>query len=557
MNAASVRIIPLGGISDVTKNMYVYEYYEGANLKDILIVDCGVGFPRGSELGVDLIIPDVTYLKDKTDKIRAILLTHGHEDHISALPFHYKAMGSPPVYSSKLTSHLVEQKFEETGQKLKVTQISYNKPYQFGVFNVQFIHTTHSIPDPMHVFIKTPIGNFYHGPDFKFDLTPPYGPPPDFSAITRAGDAGILCMLSDCLGSEREGSTQSESTIGATFDELISSTKGMFLMTTFSSNISRVRQCAEAAIKYNRKIVFLGRSMRQNMELSRAIGYFPVKQRFLLRENQIKSTPPKQLCVIAAGSQGQFGSALSKISEGRNKFIKIQKGDRVLFSSDPIPGNEEEVNGVIEKLYMMGADVIYPSIQEQLHTSGHGNQEELKLLMRLTRPKYLFPIGGEVRHQRQYLKLAQDCGFAESQVFTPRDGQTIVFNNSGTASYGENVDVKSLYVDSYGVGEAGNPVIRDRQTLGKEGIVVAIVPVSEGQGPTPTPQVVSKGFTFADGEDKTILQAKKLIELTLSAHKGSPISKPGLTQEIIRVLEKYFDSQMGRKPLICVEVITM
>lgn len=552
-----VRLIPIGGVTDVTKNMYVYELYKDNVLADIIIVDCGIGFPREKDLGVDLVIPDVSYLKDKTDKIRAVLLTHGHEDHISALSYHYKSLGSPPVYSGKLTAHFVEHKFIEAGLTLRVNRIDYLKTYQFGAFEARFIQLTHSIPDTTHIFIRTPVGNFYHGSDFKFDLTPPYGNPPDFYAITQAGSQGVLCLLSDCLGSEREGSTLSESAIGQTFEDHIRTAKGKFIMTTFSSNISRIRQCVEAAVKFNRKVCFLGRSMKQNTEVAADIGYLPIPKKFIVAEEKTKHIPANQLCLIVAGSQGQYGSALSKIASGNHRFIHISKGDKVLFSSDPIPGNEDAVNDVIEYLYVKGAEVIYPSIEEQLHASGHGNQEELKLLMRLTKPKYLFPIGGTVRHQRQYARLAKDLGFTDDKIFLLADSDTIVFEKQ-RAYLGDRVETKQIYVDAYGVGDVGNVILRDRETLGKEGIVFVVLATSGDMRLVRSPEFISRGFVYERDEVEMFAKAAKTVESIIAGKKGqATTANVNLEKEIISSLEQYFKKETGRFPLVCVQMVTV
>src|SRR3989344_433593 len=428
MNSFKLRFIPLGGVIGVTKNMYVYELYDNEILKDILIVDCGIGFPMEKELGVDFVIPDVSYLADKKDKIRAVLLSHGHEDHTSALPYHYETLGKPPVFASRLTAAFVENKFKEFKLPVNLNQIEESKEYQFGMFKVHYIRVTHSIPDTYHILIKTPVGNIYHGPDFKLDLTPPYGKAPDFYAITKAGKDGILCLLSDCLGAEHEGLTLSESIVGQTFEDEMRKTKGKFLMTTFSSNISRIRQCVEAAIKFNRKIVFLGRSMKENTRLASAIRYLSIPEKLTAKDNEVMRLPPNKICLIVAGSQGQYDSALSKLANDRNPNIKIKPGDKVIFSSDPIPGNETEVYALIEDLSVLGAEVIYSDIHDQLHASGHGNQEDLKFLVRFTDPAYFIPIGGTIRHQHQYQKLVTDLGYKKEQVFLLDEGEPVWFS---------------------------------------------------------------------------------------------------------------------------------
>lgn len=554
MDNYKLRFLPLGGVVGVTKNMYVYELYRGEKLQDILIVDCGIGFPMEKELGVDFVIPDVTYLTDKFDKIRGVILSHGHEDHTSALPYHYDKLGRPAIFSSKLTSVFVENRFKEFGQKVKVHAIDYKKEYEFGDFRVSFIPVTHSIPDTMHLLIKTPVGAIYHGTDFKFDLTPPYGSPPDFYAITKAGHEGVLCLMSDSLGSEEEGLTLSENIVGQTFENEMRNTKGKFIMTTFSSNISRIRQCVEAAIKFNRKTAFLGRSMRENTKLAASIGYLPIPDSLFAREEDLVKLPPSRICLIAAGSQGQYDSALAKLASDRNKFTKINSGDKVIFSSDPIPGNENEVYAVIEALSSRGADVVYSDIQSELHASGHGNKEDLKFLIRFTKPKYFIPIGGTVRHQRQYLRIVEELGYKKENVFLLSEGKTTWFTDQG-ARLGEVIETKNIYVDAYGVGDVGNIVLRDRQTLSKEGVVVVVLAVDSAGKLITRPKILSKGFVFGEGQDKLHNDAMSMVERILKPRGQMIVNLNNLRQEIGANLEDFLYKKTGRKPLVVVDVI--
>ncbi len=554
MSTFKLRFISLGGVIGVTKNMYVYELYENDSLKDILIIDCGIGFPMEKELGVDFVIPDISYLHDKTSKIRAVVLTHGHEDHTSALPYHYENLGKPQVYSSKLTATFVENKFKEFGKKLTVNQVQYGKEYVFGDFRVSCIRMTHSIPDTMHVLIKTPVGAIYHGPDFKFDLTPPYGSPPDFYEITKAGKEGVVCLLSDCLGAERPGLTLSESIVGQTFEDEMRKTKGKFIMTTFSSNISRIRQCVEAAIKFNRKIVFLGRSMRENTKLAASIGYLPIPQNLFGKEEEVMKLPPNKVCLIAAGSQGQYGSALSKLGTKQNPYVKIKPGDTIVFSSDPIPGNENEVYAAIEDLVLQGADVVYSDVADQLHSSGHGNQEDLKLLIRFTNPKYFIPIGGTVRHQRQYQKLAIELGYKKESVFMLDEGKTVWFTKQGVHE-GDVVETRNIYVDAYGVGDVGHTVLRDRKTLSSEGITFVFL-VMNAQGQLVVrPKILSRGFVFEKGEEKLYEGAIQLVEKHMKPKKERIFEINSIKRETISILEDFFYKERGRRPLVIVEVV--
>lgn len=555
MDTYKVRFIPLGGVIGVTKNMYVYEIYKNDSLQDILVVDCGIGFPQEKSLGVDFVIPDITYLKDKTEYIRAVVLTHGHEDHITALPFHYADLGRPPIYTAKLTKMFIEHKFAENGINVPVNIVDYKEEYKLGDFTLKFIKMTHSIPDTMHVLIKTPVGSFYHGQDFKLDLTPPYGDPPDFYEITKAGKDGVLCLFSDCLGSERDGLTLSESIVGQTFEDEMRKTKGKFIMTTFSSNISRIRQCVEAAIKFNRKIVFLGRSMRENTKVAGEIGYLPIPHSLFGREDEVSKLPPNKVCLIVAGSQGQYGSALSRLAEGHNKNIKIKPGDKVIFSSDPIPGNENEVYAVIEALAEQGAEVIYSDIQDQLHASGHGNRDDMRFLARFTNPKYFIPIGGTIRHQRQYQKLMSEMGYDKDSVLLLDEGETVWFTKN-KAELGEPVETKNIYVDAYGIGDVGNIVLRDRKTLSSEGMVVAFVVIDNQMQLTSRPKIISRGFVFEKGEEELFEKGTRLIERLMKPKSGHVISDlTSLKQELAANLEDFFHKEKGREPLVVVDVL--
>ncbi|MCX7955625.1 MAG: ribonuclease J [Patescibacteria group bacterium] len=554
MNKYKVRFVALGGIVGVTKNMYLYELYQENNLKDILIVDCGVGFPKEKELGVDFVIPDISYLQDKKDKIRAILLTHGHEDHIGALPYLYESLGMPTIFASKLTAVFLENKFKETKQRVFIEKINFDKIYSFGDFKINFIKITHSIPDTTHIVIKSPIGNFYHGSDFKLDLTPPYGSFPDFYQITKAGKEGILCLLSDCLGSERPGLTLSESIVGKTFEDEMRKTKGKFIMTTFSSNISRIRQCVEAAIKFNRKIIFLGRSMKESTKLASEIGYLPIPESLFANEEDLIRIPPNKICLIVAGSQAQYGSALTKLADKQNPYVKIMPGDKIIFSSDPIPGNENEVYALIEDLVSQGADVFYSDIADQLHSSGHGNQEDLKFLIRFTNPKYFIPIGGTIRHQKQYENLVNELGYDKKKVFSLNEGETVLFDNFG-AKKEDVIETKNIYIDAYGIGDVGNIVLRDRKTISTEGIVFAIIILGNNASLITEPRIFSRGFVFEKEEKDLYKNAKKIIEKIFKPKSGKIFDLGKLKREIIKSLEEYFFNQKGRKPLIVVEII--
>jgi len=554
MDKHKLRFVPLGGIVGVTKNMYLYELYEGSELKEILIVDCGIGFPEDKNLGVDYVIPDISYLRDKKEKIKGIILSHGHEDHISALPYYYQDLGEPEILSGKLTCAFVKNQFKEFGLKIKINEVMFNKTYIMGSFKIDFIRLTHSIPDTLHVFIETPVGNIYHGTDFKLDLTPPYGKSPDFKKMTSLSSKGVLCLLSDCLGSETQGLTLSESAVSKTFEEEMSKTKGKFIMTTFSSNISRIRQCIEIAVRYGRKIIFLGRSMRDNTKIAKEIGYLPFHNNIFIKEEEVKRFDPSRLCLIVAGSQGQYNSALMKLATNQNENIRLNKGDKVFFSSDPIPGNEKEVYFLIEQLMSKDVDVIYPDIKDQLHASGHGNQEDLKFLIRLVNPKFLIPIGGTIRHQRQYSLLAQDLGYKNEGIFLLREGETVIFDQEKMKK-GEKIKTENIYVDAYGVGDVGRLVLRDRKTLSSEGMVVLFAIMDEAKSLIVPPRIVTRGFIFEKKNEDIINEAEQVVVKYFSKGLNKNIGFDSIKKSITEELEELFLNKTGRKPIVITDII--
>ncbi len=556
MISYKLHFIPLGGIVGVTKNMYVYELYSDDKLKDIIIVDCGIGFPKEKELGVDFVIPDISYLMDKKQFIKAVLITHGHEDHTSALPLLYDDLGRPPVYASLLTSMFIENKFKDKHKKILVNRVNFNKEYIFGNFRISYLKMTHSIPDTTHIIIKTPVGTIYHGSDFKLDLTPPYGPGPDFYKITKAGYEGILCLLSDCLGSERDGLTLSENIVGQTFENEMRKTKGKFIMTTFSSNISRIRQCVDAAIKFNRKICFLGRSMRENTKIAANIGYLPIPESLFIKEEEVARYPAQKICLIVAGSQGQYGSALSKLADRQNKSIAIKSGDKIIFSSDPIPGNENGVYETIEQLVEEGADVVYSDIADQLHSSGHGNQEDLKFMVRFTNPKYFIPIGGTIRHQRQYENLVEQLSYNKKDVFSLNEGETVWFVKN-KAYKGDKIETKNIYVDAYGIGDVGSVILRDRKTLATDGIVFALSIIDNKGALLGPPKIFSRGFVFEKEENRLYSEAQKIVEGVFQLKHDKVFDSGKMQYDVIKNLEEFFRKATGRKPLIVAEVIQL
>jgi len=425
-----VRIVFLGGVGEVTKNMFVYEYWKEGSLIDIVIVDCGIGF---SETGEDTTVPDVRYLLDKKEKIRGIVLTHGHEDHTSGL-YHLFESVAAPVYGTRLTVALAREKLVENGRDGDFRVVKNNTTLTLGNFLIEFAHVTHSIPDASNVSIRTPVGMIYHASDFKFDWSPVDGWQTDVGKIARWGEKGILCLLSDCVRSERRGYTLSEETIKESIEQVVRHAPGAVFFTTQSSNISRIQQAVDVASSYGRKIILLGRSMRGNTEVAQRLHYLKIPRKVIIEPRIAKKIKPSKLFYIVAGSQAQEDSALSRIAEKTHKEARLLKNDTVIFSSDPIPGYEDQVHNLINKLTMFGVRVVYSDIYDDLHVSGHGSQNDLMLMIGLTRPKFIIPIGGEPRHVRQYALLAGKMGYRENQILMPQEMDAVEFSASGEVS---------------------------------------------------------------------------------------------------------------------------
>jgi ribonuclease J len=502
-----LKIIPLGGIGNVTKNMYVYDYNG-----EIIIVDCGIGFPDDNMPGVDLLIPDITWLAGKESQIRAILLTHGHDDHIAGLPYVLPRLGENiPIFASRLTAAFTQSRLLEFDIRKKINLLPDTEPLSLGNFTVHSIKVPHSVPDTRHFVIQTPEGNVYHGSDFKFDLTPVDAVRPDFQKIAQLGRRGILLLLSDSLRSESPGISLSESSLADAFDREIRGVAGRFIVTTMSSNVHRIQQAIFAAASHNRKVAFIGRSVEQNIEDAVKLGLLKLPQNTVVDKRQLSSIPRKKLCLIIAGSQGQPGSSLVRAADRDHQYVIIEPGDKVVFSADPIPGNEQNVYGTIDTLSRLGAEVSYTDLDDRLHVSGHASAWEIKLLMSLTNPRYMSPIGGTFRHMIQYRKLAEEMGYSKDRVLLLESGQTLAVQN-GSVRFGENLELKNIMVDGLGVGDVGSVVLRDRVTMAKEGMVIVILPLNrETRALSGKIEVVSRGFVY-------MKESKELInEISVSA----------------------------------------
>jgi len=544
-----LKLIPLGGIGNVTKNMYVYEIGN-----DQLIVDCGIGFPSNSALGVDIVIPDITYLEKNKKKIHGIILTHAHQDHIGGLPYILPRLPKDiPIFGSTLTIAMAETKVREFGLKNKMTMVGNN--LQLGPFKIEFIHVTHSTPNCKHLVIKTPAGTIYHGADFKFDLTPLGEPPADFTHIAAAGAAGVDLLLTDSLRVESPGFTPSERTLLSAVDNEFQGVKGKVIFTTISSSISRIEMAISASVKYHRKIVLVGRSIKQAVEVAAKHGFIKVPNNGLIEPEQIRHYSPDQLTIIIAGAQGQEGSAMHRLAAGEHKFIRLKKEDHVVISSDAIPGNESNVYGLIDTLYKQKVSVSYSGNSKNLHVSGHGHRGDLSLLVRLVKPRYIIPIGGNLRHLVLYQKLAEEMGYSPNQVHILEGVESVDLMNH-IVKKSTKFETKNVYVDGLGIGDVGNVVLRDRQVMAGDGMLIAIVPVSNNSGEiTGEIEIVSRGFVYVKESKDLIKQIKNHVSRCLLGHKGLVTDWAFIRNKVEQALERFIYDKTQRRPLILAVII--
>jgi ribonuclease J len=544
INSPKLKLIPLGGVGEVTKNMYVYEYG-----KFQLIVDCGIGFPDDSTPGVDFLIPDISYLEKSKKKILGIIVTHGHMDHYGGLPFILPRLPNVLVFGSTLAMAMTEARIREYGLKTKLQVVE--KELKLGPFSIEFVHMTHSTPNAKHLFIKTPTASVYHGADYKIDLNPPDNKPPDLATVARIGKQGVDLFLTDCLGIEKEGSTPSEKLIQNTLDEQVRTTKGKFILTTISSSISRIEMAIQAATKHNRKVALVGFSVVKNVEMAQKLGFINIPKGAIIKAEQVKHLPPHQVAIIIAGAQGQVGSGLYKLAAGEHRHLKLQSQDKVVLSSSVIPGSESGVYNLIDTLYQQGVSVSYFGNTKNLHVSGHGYKQDLKLLLNLANPKNVIPIGGDIRHMYLYQEMALESGYTKQQSPILKDGQTIIIDQ-GKLSDGGHVDNKNIYVDGLGVGDVGSTILRDRQAMASDGILLAVIPISSQTSQVVgNIEIISKGFVYMKKSKSLIEKTKTNINESLKGLQKTKIKDEiYIKKRVEESLEKYLYQQTERRPLI-------
>lgn len=551
----SLSFIPIGGIGTVTKNMYLYEF-DG----EILIVDCGLGFPDATMLGVDLLIPDVSYLKKNIHKVKGMILTHGHEDHIGGLPYVLETLadkrGLPtfPIYGTKLTAALANSKLAEFGVSTQVRTVGFDEKIHIGKFSISLIRVTHSILDTAHYVIYTPIGTFYHGSDFKLDPTPVDGKPTELEKIKALSEKNVIGLCLDSLRSEKEGRTPSEQMIEETFDREIKNCTGQFIVTTYSSNISRLNQAIRVAKRNGRKVCFVGRSLENAKEVAQKLGYLELDQNSEIKPEQVKHHPRNKVLLLIAGSQGQENSALNRIANGEDKFIKIFEDDVVIFSADPIPGNEVAVHSLIDTLARAGAKVSYSEITDDLHVSGHAAREELREMIQFIKPKKIIPIGGTYRQMVQFRIIALELGYKKQDVFLLENGQEILFTRDG-ASLGKKVSTQNIYIDELSGEPIKHYVLRDREKLSQDGIIIVLIEIDSQTGQAvENPDIITRGFIVED-EGWFIGALKKEIHKALTAHKHTVTNRNFVRKAIENHIESFIFKKMRRRPLILPVVI--
>ncbi len=540
-----LKLIPLGGLGEIGKNMMVVEYG-----KDILIVDCGVMFPEEDMMGIDLVIPDISYLADKKDKIRGIVITHAHEDHIGALPYILPQL-NVPIYCTRLAKGLISVKLKE-GKALKDAEINVVEPggsFALGCFKVEFFPVCHSIPDAVGLIIETPLGLVVHTGDFKLDYTPVYGEPTNLSRLAQIGSKGVMVLLSDSTHAERPGYTPSEKVIGEALDTIVSRAKGRVIVATFASLISRIQQVIDAAANHGRKVFVFGRSMSDNVKMALELGYLKAPEGVLGKGEELRGLPPEKIVMITTGSQGEPTSALVRIANHGHRQVSIMKGDTVVVSASPIPGNESLVNRTIDTLFKQGAEVFYDQLS-QVHVHGHASQEELKLVLNLVKPRFFVPIHGEFRHLTLHARLAAEAGVEEKNIFRLEDGDVLEIGpNSGRVA--GRVTSGHVYVDGLSVGDVGGVVLRNRRMLSRDGIVVVIIAVNRQTGKLVCrPDIVSRGFVDTVEEKDMIEEGKDLVA-TIIDHRGKREADLSSADSRVRdELNRFFFDRTKRRPMI-------
>ena len=543
-NNSKLRIIPIGGLEQIGMNITAFEYEDS-----IIVVDCGLAFPEDDMLGIDLVIPDVTYLRDQISKVKEFVITHGHEDHIGALPYILKEMNLP-IYTTKLTMGIIENKLREHNlmRSTKRKVVRHGQSINLGKFRIEFIKTNHSIQDASALAIYSPAGIVVHTGDFKVDYTPVFGDAIDLQRFAEIGKKGVLALMSDSTNAERAGFTQSERTVGRTFDHLFAEhSNTRIIIATFASNVDRVQQIINSAYKYGRKVVVEGRSMVNIISTAAELGYLDIPKNTLIEIDKLKNYPPEKTVLITTGSQGESMAALSRMAADIHKKVTIMPGDTVIFSSNPIPGNEKSVSKVINELSAKGANVIF----QDAHVSGHACQEELKLIYSLVKPKYAIPVHGEYRHMKANAGIAEQLGIPKENIFILQAGDVLELDDKGARVAGH-VQTGAILVDGLGVGDVGNIVLRDRQHLAEDGILIVVLTLAKGTNHLLAgPDIVSRGFVYVRESEGLMEEAKEVLNVALEGCLNSRNADWSKIKLVIRdTMNEFIWKRTKRRPMI-------
>lgn len=552
-----LRIIPLGGLGEVGKNLTVFEYEN-----DIIVVDMGFSFPGSEMPGVDHVIPDISYLEDKKDRIRGIVITHGHEDHIGAIPYLWPKL-SAPIYGTKLTMGLIEGKLEEfknLGLQKALNVIDPEKDkLKLGKFELEFFRVTHSIPDGVGIIIKTPLGKVIHSGDFKFDHSPVDNKNTDIAKIAEIGKEGVLALLSDSTNSESPGYSPSEKTLEAGFDTIFTNAEGRIIVASFASQINRIQQIINVAKKKERRLAFAGRSMLRNVEIAVRLGYLKVPQGLIVKIQDINKFKDNEVTVMCTGSQGEAMAALSRMSSGSHRQIKIKKGDTVVFSASPIPGNEDSVVTVVDDLFREGANVVFEAghSSNRTHVTGHPNAEELKMMITIAKPKYFMPIHGERHHLVHHVQLAEEVGIDRKDAFVLDNGNVLEFSEHGAKMLEGKVQNGMILVDGLGIGDVGEIVLRDRKAMSTEGIFVIICTVDRKTKRLVTsPDIISRGFIYMRENEKLVNDTRNEIKRIMTVKEGNlPRDWTNLKARLREDISQYLFNRLKRKPMVIPVII--
>lgn len=541
----SLRVIPIGGVNEIGKNLTVLEYQN-----QILVIDCGMSFPDDEMYGIDIVLPDFSYLKNPEKKVKGIILTHGHEDHIGAIPYLLKEI-NVPIYGTRLTLGLVKSKLEEHGISAKLNTIKPGDRFRLGQFTVETIRTTHSIADAVCYCIETPAGRVFHTGDFKIDYTPVDGEPINFTKLAEIGAKGVTLMMSDSTNAMRPGFTASERFVGEKLTEIFSQAKSRIIIATFSSNVHRLQKIIDISAKYNRKVVISGRSMENVVKIATELQYLKAPKGTMISIEEANRLPDKKVTIITTGSQGEPMSALSRMANNEHKSIQIKKGDKVILSSTPVPGNEKTVTTVINTLIEKGADVIYSDIAET-HVSGHAKQEELKIMLSLIKPKFFMPVHGEIRHLLAHKQIAKNLGMSDDHIFIVENGSVLNVTKNRARLLSEHVKIEDVLVDGLGVGDVGNVVLKDRKLLSEAGLIIAVAAIDRKACQVVSgPEIISRGFVYVKENEDLIDEARVVVEKTLNKCMKKNIRDWNAIKQAVREdLRGFIYRKTKRSPVI-------